>query len=383
MKNKRLMIILIIVMSMILSLPIIATAKQNDTQVKFTASECDSDGRFSIVMTISNAKFNAFQFVLRYDKDVVSPVDGNGNITKDFSAFAKKSTEMDWLSTIATNIDPQKGVIDFTGFVKPGSGCSTDNLEIIPGYVNIGTSGLRIFTFAFKRISENDVDIEIAALDEKKPYSLFLPEGAALIDAGARLPLNIEFVFPKSLGSGGSISFLRTDVEKAVTKEDRINSVIALHIGSNVAISKGVSEFIDPDNKAIHPYIDSRNRTMVPLRFIAEKLGALVEWDDIEKRITITSHDNTIIMVINSKLYLLNNDEYQMDTSPYIRKGWNRTMVPLRFVAEALGKHIEWDAENKLVIIAPLDDPWNAKGKEEREAIKHIMEEIITHKTIN
>jgi hypothetical protein len=86
-------------------------------------------------------------------------------------------------------------------------------------------------------------------------------------------------------------------------------------------------------------------RTFLPIRYCAEPLGAVVDWDENEKKVTVT-HNNTVIeLVIGSNIALVNGKEVQLDAEnqqiqPVILSG--RTMLPLRFVAESLGCQVEW-----------------------------------------
>jgi hypothetical protein len=91
------------------------------------------------------------------------------------------------------------------------------------------------------------------------------------------------------------------------------------------------------------PYIDNNNRTMVPLRVISEGLGAIVAWDETDRSITITSNTGTIRMVIGNRKVLVNGEERVMDTNPVIKN--SRTMVPLRYVGEFMGAKVSWDGE--------------------------------------
>ena len=82
------------------------------------------------------------------------------------------------------------------------------------------------------------------------------------------------------------------------------------------------------------PYIDSAWRTMVPIRALAETFGATVDFKD--NVITIVDGDTTIVMTVGETAYTVNDEEANMDTAPVIGEG-DRTFVPVRFVAEALG----------------------------------------------
>jgi len=82
------------------------------------------------------------------------------------------------------------------------------------------------------------------------------------------------------------------------------------------------------------------DRTMIPLRLIAEAMGANVNWDGSTQTATITQGTTIITLVIGQPLP---NDL----GIPIIRN--ERTFVPLRFVAEALGADIEWDGATQSI----------------------------------
>lgn len=103
------------------------------------------------------------------------------------------------------------------------------------------------------------------------------------------------------------------------------------------------------DGELIHfqdqqPYIDSKNRTLVPVRFPAEYLGAEVSWDEAERQVTIEHEPTgrTIKLWLNSDEYTVNNITKQMDTVPVLTPPPARIMVPLRFMGEALDVDLTW-----------------------------------------
>lgn len=66
------------------------------------------------------------------------------------------------------------------------------------------------------------------------------------------------------------------------------NRIIDLWIGQNRAQVNGAGALIDPSNDRVTPVVLPPGRTMLPLKFIATQLGALVEWDPAMRRVTIT-----------------------------------------------------------------------------------------------
>lgn len=109
------------------------------------------------------------------------------------------------------------------------------------------------------------------------------------------------------------------------------------------------------------------DRILVPMRIIFEKLNAKVYWDQDSQTVTAQLGDNNIKLTINKKEALKNGQEILLDTSPRLING--TTMVPLRFVAEALGSQANWIAEtNTAEIHRPgveklrLDWTWQFEG---------------------
>lgn len=90
-------------------------------------------------------------------------------------------------------------------------------------------------------------------------------------------------------------------------------------------------------------------RTMVPLRRLAELVGATVEYENATKRITITRATDEIVMTIDSKQAYRNGEAFEMDVAPYVENG--RTYVPVRYIAEFFGQKVEWLPERREVRI--------------------------------
>ncbi|CAM3105653.1 copper amine oxidase N-terminal domain-containing protein [Paenibacillus sediminis] len=89
------------------------------------------------------------------------------------------------------------------------------------------------------------------------------------------------------------------------------------------------------------------NRTMVPLRFISENLGAKVNWSSSE--VTLAKSDMLVILKVKSKTAVKNGKPTLLDATPYIKN--NRIMVPLRFIAETFNSSVEF--RNSTVSVEP------------------------------
>lgn len=101
------------------------------------------------------------------------------------------------------------------------------------------------------------------------------------------------------------------------------------------------------------PFIE-KDRTFVPIRFIGEALNYKVDWNKDKKLVTIKNNDRQILMTIGDTNITVNNEKIKNDVAPLIRK--DRTYVPLRFVAENMNLKVNWDGKEKKVIINSQKD---------------------------
>ena len=90
-------------------------------------------------------------------------------------------------------------------------------------------------------------------------------------------------------------------------------------------------------------------RVLVPLRFVAETLRLSVTWNPDDYSITLTSHNVQAWLQIGNARVVVNGAVANLDVAP--RLIGNRAMVPLRFIAEATGAAVHWDAPNQTVRI--------------------------------
>ena len=101
------------------------------------------------------------------------------------------------------------------------------------------------------------------------------------------------------------------------------------------------------------PAVIVSDTTMIPFRAIFNALGISDEnivWSEKSQHIEARDGNNYIFMAIGSTGAIVNNSLTTLNTAPYIENG--RTMVPVRFVSEALGALVEWDGEKGSVYIS-------------------------------
>lgn len=91
------------------------------------------------------------------------------------------------------------------------------------------------------------------------------------------------------------------------------------------------------------------NRAMVPFRLTAEKLGANVDWNSKTETMTLTKGTRTVVHQLRSNVVTINGEAVVFDTPSAVLK--DRTMMPVRMLAEALGCNVDWDNATRSVII--------------------------------
>lgn len=97
------------------------------------------------------------------------------------------------------------------------------------------------------------------------------------------------------------------------------------------------------------PPIMVNDRTLVPLRAIFEALGATVDWNGETQTVTSTRDNTTVSLTIGSNIMTKNSISYELDVPAQIVG--ERTLVPVRAIAEAFGSAVDWNGETQTVII--------------------------------
>ncbi|MCQ5363632.1 copper amine oxidase N-terminal domain-containing protein [Anoxybacillus salavatliensis] len=82
------------------------------------------------------------------------------------------------------------------------------------------------------------------------------------------------------------------------------------------------------------------NRILVPFRAIAQSTGANVFWNANTKQVTVQKNKKVIFLTVQSSTATINDQTVTLDAPPIIYKG--RTLVPIRFIAEALDANVQW-----------------------------------------
>lgn len=97
------------------------------------------------------------------------------------------------------------------------------------------------------------------------------------------------------------------------------------------------------------PFIDKNGRTQLPVRAVAEAFGAIVGWDPQDQTVSILKDGKAISITVGSWVMNVGGVFVQND-SPAINKG-GRVYLPIRVIAEALGANVDWDPATKTIYL--------------------------------
>ncbi|HOM02500.1 MAG TPA: beta-propeller domain-containing protein [Acetivibrio sp.] len=163
------------------------------------------------------------------------------------------------------------------------------------------------------------------------------------------IPLSMSFA--DNTKSGKDQKGIENESMDGKSIEDRLKGAIALYIGSPIAIADNAEKQVDSTNANVKPYIKN-GRTLVPVRFISESLGAKVDWDQQNSKVTVKMNDKVVELIIGNKTMKVGGKNEELDVAPEISEG--RTYLPLRSLVEALGKKVFYD--RGLIIISNRED---------------------------
>lgn len=136
--------------------------------------------------------------------------------------------------------------------------------------------------------------------------------------------------------------------------------------------ARAIKLFVNGEDitKLTSPIIED-DRTLVPIRFISEEIGATVTWDNANRTVSVEKDGKSFLLRIGSRLVEHNNGgSYELtDVAPKIIN--DRTFVPLRLVSNALNININWDEANRYVLV---------DSNKPSEVDPGFQAEIISHK---
>ena len=164
-------------------------------------------------------------------------------------------------------------------------------------------------------------------------YSDGLTDGNSIVFSSGKTLIYNDTTKAYATFDAVSKSFDKVVLEGA--EEEIPKTVVEMTIGQDVGYINGSPMALDAA-----PII-RESRTMLPVRFVAEAFGATVGWDGVTSTATITTADVEIRITIGAKTAVVNGATVSLDVPAFIEN--SRTYMPVRFVAENLGATVAWD----------------------------------------
>jgi|GEM_PF-736747 len=124
----------------------------------------------------------------------------------------------------------------------------------------------------------------------------------------------------------------------SITRGQRLPNLGAFAIQLN-------NQFVKFD---VQPRVDN-GVPMTPFRYLIEKDGGKVQWENMTKTVTATADGKSMMIQIGDKNAKVNESTVKMEVTPYIDRG--RTIVPLSFIHDALNVDVQYDKETGHVLI--------------------------------
>ena len=285
-----------------------------------TEADLPEAGRITKGKTLSEVKLTPYEL-----KDEEENVIGTFEWAEPDEVLSESGTftkEIKFTPADSNNYNGQTFEITFRVFVNLGS---------------VGGDDTRYFNIQFESnggsyVSIQNVEEGMKVKEPKAPTK----EGYEFAGWFADKKLTKEYNFSKKVTEGFTLY-------AAWEEEGNEDNQIILTIDKKKAIVFG--ETVTND---VAPIIVS-DRTMLPIRFIAEALGAEVTWDEDKREVTISRDDTEIVITIDSDEAKVGWEKVKLDSPAFIEN--DRTYLPLRFVAENLGAKVEWIEDERQVII--------------------------------
>ena len=240
-------------------------------------------------------------------------------------------------------------------------------LESMPGSLAKGDYALRVnpaykgfsFTSAKVLAKTGNIDVKSLSIDKDnikfsvksestRPSEIEFSNVTASIDRfGYDGTYKLELVNNNDTNSViASIDLFNVNAATPVTTPTNNTLDIKFVIGSkNYTVNK------EAKTLDVAPYIAKGNRTMLPVRAVAESLKMNVAWNEADKTVTLTKTDNSkkIILTLGGNAMFVDGEKVTLDSAPEIKD--SRTFLPVAQIANAVGVDTGWDAQTKTVTL--------------------------------
>lgn len=254
-------------------------------------------------------------------------------------ARLEKNQVLDGVITVKGSA-PEPLIISVKVIVSPGQNCfdfePTVDFEQVPR----GTSKTLKLTVNVNSNIKGTIKTDVPWLmvspttfEGKKSVEVSVTVVASALPSGESFTGHITIT--------GNQYCLEKTVDVSVSTEKDIN--IKLTLGSTKATINGRNITLDVPPQSV------KGSTMVPLRFVSDAFGCNLEWNQTERKITLTRGSSVIILWVDKLTAKVNGENKTLKSAPAVIKG--KTFIPLRFIAEAFGATVNFDSKTQEITI--------------------------------
>ncbi len=175
---------------------------------------------------------------------------------------------------------------------------------------------------------------------------------------------------------GRSVEACSSPISQAPSFIEQCKTVLVFVVDSVNYLHNGVKRIMSS------PFLLVGRRTYLAFRYVTEPLGGKIEWDQVQRKVTVTYKSTVVEMWVGKSQAKINGKPVQIDPSdpkvvPFVKDG--RTFVPLRFPVESFGEgDVKWFAQTKQAQLTfPADCNEKLKGKVISYNNKTGMSEIL------
>jgi len=220
---------------------------------------------------------------------------------------------------------------------------SIPTIEVVGGDLELGTVTKASDKLYIPVDTESDVASTIKLSNVKISTDRTIAEGDMKITIDENSPAVVEY--NSSTDSENTVVSVKV-ATVTTPAEDGVVQPVVMTVGSTIYAIDGVEMTMD-----VAPYIKD-SRTYFPVRYVAQALGITADnvvWDGAQRTVTIFRGNRIVQVTIGSTTMLVNGVPLTMDVAPEITA--DRTMLPIRFVAQGLGVNVDWDAATQTVTL--------------------------------
>lgn len=310
--------------------------------------------------------------IARYDgfgaMAVLTP--GTEKAVEDFEkvgygiAFSGKPAETEGTVSVATGIPGRETsnvlLLDYDFSAGTGSRYAYANLNGAKGVAVAGTPtsltldvlGDRSMNWLRAEAIDADGKAVLLTIADKIDWSGWKNVRVDLTEAGLKGPAKLTKLYVVNLEQDqderalqGELAFDNVTVQYPPEPIDVYHPTIVLTVGKTKATVDGKTVTLPGA-----PFTQKGTYTnYLPLRFVADRLGANVKWDQKRQRVTVVRGDTMLELWLGKNEMTVNGVRTPINVPPIMVK--NSVYVPVRVISEQLGQKVDWDAKTKKITI--------------------------------